>query len=101
MLGVSGNDKSCGCLTDTRLKTCSRCCSADDEDDEEIRTNCVRECVSTRRSWTKSVVFLFYMLNVASAHYTPQWAVHIEGGEEVANRIAAKHGFVNLGKVSG
>ena len=32
-------------------------------------------------------------------HYSRQWAVHIEGGIEVANAIASKHGFVNLGEV--
>lgn len=99
MLGVSESD-SCECLTDTRTKTCSRCSSADDEDEDDIRTNCVKECAWTKRSWTKSMVLLFYMLNVASAHYTPQWAVHIVGGKEVADRIAAKHGFNNLGEVS-
>lgn len=51
------------------------------------------------RHWINSLVILTSMLNFAGAHYTPQWAVHIEGGQEVADRIAAKHGFVNLGKV--
>ena len=32
-------------------------------------------------------------------HYTDQWAVHIEGGHGVADRIAAKHGFTNAGRV--
>uniref|UniRef100_A0A671KU90 Furin-1-like n=1 Tax=Sinocyclocheilus anshuiensis TaxID=1608454 RepID=A0A671KU90_9TELE len=32
--------------------------------------------------------------------YTNTWAVHITGGEQEANRIARKHGFVNHGKVS-
>lgn len=33
-------------------------------------------------------------------HYTNSWAVHIEDGDsEVANRIAKRHGFVNLGQV--
>lgn len=26
-------------------------------------------------------------------HYTNQWAVHVEGGEDVARRLADKHGF--------
>uniref|UniRef100_A0AAR2IX76 P/Homo B domain-containing protein n=1 Tax=Pygocentrus nattereri TaxID=42514 RepID=A0AAR2IX76_PYGNA len=32
--------------------------------------------------------------------YTNTWAVHIAGGEEEANRIARKHGFVNHGNVT-
>jgi hypothetical protein len=33
-------------------------------------------------------------------HFSRQWAVHIEGGMQVADEIASKHGFVNLGEVS-
>lgn len=33
-------------------------------------------------------------------HFSRQWAVHIEGGVQVADGIASKHGFVNLGEVS-
>lgn len=29
-----------------------------------------------------------------------QFAVHVPAGEEIADSIAAKHGFTNLGKVS-
>ena len=36
---------------------------------------------------------------IGSGHYTPTWAVHIPGGENVANQIALDHGFINLGKV--
>lgn len=35
-----------------------------------------------------------------SGHYTSTWAVHVPEGSEVANQIAAEHGFINLGKVS-
>lgn len=38
--------------------------------------------------------------DASSTTFTDQWAVHITGGEEVANAIAARHGFTNLGKVS-
>lgn len=31
--------------------------------------------------------------------YTDQWAVHIEGGPLVADEVANKHDFVNLGMV--
>ncbi|CAH1402432.1 unnamed protein product [Nezara viridula] len=32
----------------------------------------------------------------ASAHFTSQWAAHIEGGLQEAQRIAGTHGFVVL-----
>uniref|UniRef100_A0A667YFC0 Furin (paired basic amino acid cleaving enzyme) a n=1 Tax=Myripristis murdjan TaxID=586833 RepID=A0A667YFC0_9TELE len=32
--------------------------------------------------------------------YTNTWAVHIPGGQEEADRIASKHGFINHGHVS-
>lgn len=35
----------------------------------------------------------------SSPSFTDQWAVHISGGDQVANAIAARHGFTNLGKV--
>lgn len=31
--------------------------------------------------------------------YTSTWAVHIPDGDDVADRVAREHGFVNLGKV--
>lgn len=33
-------------------------------------------------------------------HYTPTWAVHIPGGDQVAQQVADDHGYVILGKVS-
>lgn len=37
----------------------------------------------------------------ARGHFTPTWAVHIVDGDEgAADRVAAEHGFTNLGKVS-
>ncbi|KAG5270201.1 hypothetical protein AALO_G00189910 [Alosa alosa] len=38
---------------------------------------------------------------LADKIYTNTWAVHISGGAPEANRIAEKHGFVNLGHVFG
>ncbi|XP_025077508.1 furin-like protease kpc-1 isoform X4 [Pomacea canaliculata] len=32
-------------------------------------------------------------------HYTDLWAVHVEGGEDVARNVAAKHGFVFRGQI--
>ncbi|XP_055541573.1 furin-like protease 1 isoform X3 [Wyeomyia smithii] len=35
-----------------------------------------------------------------SGHYTHHWAVHIPNGEdELVERVAAEHGFINLGKI--
>lgn len=43
------------------------------------------------------------VLLVADAHgekvFTNTWAVHIPGGPAVADRVARKHGFLNLGQV--
>lgn len=41
-----------------------------------------------------------YLLQLCRAHYSRQWAVHITGGQKVADQVAADHGFVNLGEVS-
>lgn len=35
----------------------------------------------------------------ARGHYTPTWAVHIEGDGEIADAVAHEHGFINLGQV--
>lgn len=32
--------------------------------------------------------------------YTNTWAVHIPGGQEEADQVASKHGFINYGHVS-
>lgn len=37
----------------------------------------------------------------AHGHYTPTWAVHIEGGSDMADAVAREHGFVNMGQVCG
>ncbi|XP_073715337.1 furin (paired basic amino acid cleaving enzyme) a [Misgurnus anguillicaudatus] len=39
--------------------------------------------------------------SIGQTVYTNSWAVHITGGEQEADRIAEKHGFVNQGKVFG
>lgn len=43
-------------------------------------------------------LILIAICNVNS-HYTPQWAVHIKGGQTVAEEVAAEHGFLLLGEV--
>ncbi len=48
-----------------------------------------------------STILVFFTLEICSAAvYTDKWAVQIEGGEEVAKRLAAEHGFTYLGQVS-
>lgn len=40
--------------------------------------------------------------SVASGHgdvFTNHWAVRITGGQEQADKIAAKYGYINLGQV--
>jgi hypothetical protein len=39
------------------------------------------------------------VVNLSEAHYTQQWAVHIEGGPQVADEVARDHGFANQGQV--
>ncbi|RZC40349.1 hypothetical protein BDFB_002889 [Asbolus verrucosus] len=50
------------------------------------------------------LVFRVYVcviiVNLSEAHYTQQWAVHIEGGPQVADEVARDHGFDNQGQVS-
>ena len=39
------------------------------------------------------------ILNVNALNYSNRWIVEIDGGNNEANRLARKHGFVNVGKV--
>lgn len=39
------------------------------------------------------------VVNFSEAHYTRQWAVHVEGGPQVADEVANDHGFDNHGQV--
>jgi furin len=39
------------------------------------------------------------VVNLSEAHYTQQWAVHIEGGPQVADEVARDHGFANQGQI--
>ena len=45
------------------------------------------------------VLVLFVELS-AGALFTDLWAVHVNGGDEVANEVARRHGFINRGQVS-
>jgi len=53
----------------------------------------------TRRIFGLAVVALLTLGGRARA-YTNQWAAHVDGGEEVARRVAEDYGFRYLGKVS-
>ena len=35
------------------------------------------------------------------SQYTDSWAVRVIGGRSVADEVAARHGFINAGQVSG
>ncbi|XP_057655590.1 furin-like protease 1 isoform X2 [Diorhabda carinulata] len=39
------------------------------------------------------------IVRLTKTHYTQQWAVHIEGGSDVADAVARDHGFVNHGLI--
>ena len=41
-----------------------------------------------------------YHAAVGQNMYTNSWAVEVNGGKEVADNIARKHGFINKGQVS-
>ncbi|CAH0562213.1 unnamed protein product [Brassicogethes aeneus] len=50
----------------------------------------------------KLFLYLFMVINfqnLISAHYTHQWAVHINGGQDVADEVANDHGFINHGLI--
>ncbi|XP_025829565.1 furin-like protease 1 isoform X2 [Agrilus planipennis] len=49
------------------------------------------------------IKFYYYVscvvFHVSFGHYTHQWAVHVLGGKEVADKLAQDHGFRNLGEI--
>lgn len=46
------------------------------------------------------IIIVVIHVNLIKAHYTQQWAVHIEGGSKIADEVATDHGFINHGLVS-
>ncbi|KAF5300361.1 hypothetical protein FQR65_LT00981 [Abscondita terminalis] len=47
-----------------------------------------------------NVIYVFmYILQSSCAHYSQQWAVHVNGGRKVADQVAVDHGFINLGQI--
>uniref|UniRef100_A0A672HQ42 Furin (paired basic amino acid cleaving enzyme) a n=1 Tax=Salarias fasciatus TaxID=181472 RepID=A0A672HQ42_SALFA len=53
-----------------------------------------------RKKKNPDVSCCFIGFSVKFKIYTNTWAVHIPGGQEEADRIAGKHGFINHGHVS-
>lgn len=47
-----------------------------------------------------AVLVVIVSTSVHAQHYSSQWAVHIEGGQQEADAVAERNGFVNLGEVS-
>lgn len=45
------------------------------------------------------VCVIVYSVHYSKAHYTQQWAVHIEGGSKIADEVARDHGFINHGLI--
>ena len=52
-----------------------------------------------RISFATLIFSVFAFVSCDSGVYTNRWAVHISGGETVAENVAQKYGFRNLGKV--
>jgi len=44
-------------------------------------------------------IIMGMMILCEAQHFTNQWAVHIEGGEDVARELAARHGFLYVDQV--
>lgn len=56
--------------------------------------------VMWRRTVVAAVLAAVIVSTATSAqHYSSQWAVHIEGGPQVADSVADRNGFVNLGQI--
>lgn len=54
------------------------------------------------RLWACLVFFLVLLSRISATDaevFLNQWAVEIHGGHEVAERVAVRHGFKNLGQV--
>ena len=49
--------------------------------------------------WTFLFLILFIQSLKAEHGYTNEWAVEIEGGDNMADLVADTHGFINHGKV--
>lgn len=45
-------------------------------------------------------IFSFVIFSGSAYEYSNRWTVQIDGDKHEADRLAKKHGFVNLGKVS-
>jgi Peptidase S8 pro-domain len=45
------------------------------------------------------LIFTAVLLRCTAQHFTNQWAVNIEGGEDVAKQLAERHGFTYVDKV--
>lgn len=45
------------------------------------------------------ILWVVVLQRVSTRDYSSQWAAHIKGGPEVAQKTVEKHGFVLLGEV--
>ena len=50
-------------------------------------------------TWLRLCVVVVLCVSCQCKEYTNSWAVEVIGGPEVADRIAQRHDFDNLGKV--
>ena len=65
------------------------------------------ETVSLRSAFLSATMYptaiVLLVIGVAAAEdlrYSNEWVVKLEGGNEAADQLALKHGFMNLGQVS-
>ena len=56
-------------------------------------------CADALKQRKKDPSMRLYRDAMKNPVYSNDWAVEVYGGEEVANDIAAAHGFINMGKV--
>lgn len=50
-------------------------------------------------TWLRLCIVVVLCVQCLCEEYTNSWAVEVIGGPEVADKIAAKHDFVNFGRV--
>ncbi|XP_059163454.1 furin-like protease kpc-1 isoform X4 [Physella acuta] len=45
------------------------------------------------------VLGFFLIVEIVGKHFTDLWAVHVKGGEEIAQAVAERHGFIYKGQI--
>lgn len=61
----------------------------------------VQNCLSGGHILLCGIILSIVYIPVKSEVFLNKWAVHVDGGEDAAREVAAKHGFSMVGQVSG